>query len=130
MKSITATATGAAYLVFVTPAEEKYTANTYTTVSDEPIITEAHNETKLSAPYFSNNPSSIAIDALPDIGLVMANGISSDGMPILESGAVNNPETRSRTPDASSIRTLTRSAQSVGMSDTALCTPSLAPKRK
>lgn len=130
INSITAKATGAAYLVLVILTDEKYTANIYTIVSDDPIITEAHNETKLSAPYFSKRPLSIAIDALPDNGLVIIKGMSSDGMPIFESGSVSNSETRSSTPDTSSIRTLIKRAHNVGISENELFTPCSAPSRK
>ena len=84
-------------------------------------------QAKLSAPYYENISSSIAIEALPETGLVTIKGISSEGTPTLESGTLSNSETKSSAPETLSIFTDMTRAHSVGRIEKEVDIPSFAP---
>jgi len=61
-------------LVFFIPTELEYTAMVYNVVSVDPIIVAAINPILESTPLTAIILDAIAVDALPEIGLNIANG--------------------------------------------------------
>ena len=128
--SMTAIAHGRAYPLFFMPTDEKYTPKTYIIVSELPMITDAHAAVKLSAPYFDSISEYIAVDALPDTGLVKSNGKSPSGTPTASAAGEISSEIACGIPDAFSILTPTSSSTNVGSNPTAVFNPSTAPSLK
>lgn len=122
-------AQGRAYLVFLIFEFEKYTLTTYTTVSDEAIIIEAHNPSKLSTPQLERISLNVANDAPPERGLVIISGKISDGIPNLLKTGDNILVKKSKAPDAENALTATIKAHNVGSNLHALMAPFLIPER-
>ncbi len=129
-KSMTAIAHGNAQRVCRIPTDEQYTLITYTTVSELPKITDAHNPAKLSAPTLERSDVYAAVEALPEKGRVISNGKSSDGIPMRSAIGARMRESISTVPDALSMATATINAVKVGNKRTAVPSPSIAPSAK
>lgn len=116
--------------VFFTPTEEKYTETTYTSVSDEPIITDAARQAKESGDSLSNSSFAIAREPEPDIGLNTSSGNISSGTPTLHNSGDSTRQIMSTAPDEVNIPIPTISKISVGKSPTATVIPFFAPSIK
>lgn len=127
---ITSTAAGYVWRVRRTPTDEKYTAVTYASVSELPIITAAHSAGKLSAPRSATSAAKTAAEALPDTGRVIMRGNISDGTPSISASGANAAASASANPDAEKSETVMFNSTSIGRRDTALSKPRRAPEAK
>lgn len=99
-------------------------------MSDDAIITEAQIPTSESAPYFSNIPSKVATDALPEKGLSSIKGKSSEG--ILKKPKIGESHLliNGSIPEDKNIDTETIKAHIVGKTANELFIPFFAPLKK
>ena len=92
-------------------------------------ITEAQRAPKESGPSVLRISVNVAIEALPERGLVKINVKISEGTPKRSSNGRSTPAISSDAPDAESMLTPTIKAHIVGRSEKLDFTPSLAPSK-
>jgi len=104
-----------------------YIAIVYRVVSVDPIIVDVINPTTLSTPYLVIISVPMAIEALPEIGLKIANGIISFGIPkLFKTGDIIFIKL-SIIPELLKTPIATKSPISVGINPITIFIPSSAP---